>query len=593
MRHLVFVFGIFPRVFLHPLGGGVPRDESMENVALAAKATDDQHDHSVDLHGRFLWLTDMHPDDYYKEGSTRDSNCHDPVKKDATAGHWGQPLSLGQCDTPWELVEEIMAYIDRVWRDKIDFVIWTGDSARHDYSFDIPRTKSEILSSNQRVADMFAKIFGKRRNEEGKVVAEAIPVVPTFGNNDIYPHNIMLKKAHPTTSKFAHIWKDFIPEDEIHLFADGGYFSIQIIPDRLAAISLNTMYFFSSNSAISGCNRAKDPGYVQFEWLNAQLELYRFKGMKVIITGHVPPGKKWWYNSCLREYILTVTAYRDIIVSHHFGHDNMDFFYFLHKTKKNNIESPLTTSNHLDATTSSPHDQIILDQLSKYKNETYTNSSNDISTDTISGDFHIEGTKTPQKLKKFFQLVDLHYCDLEKSNIDSLSAESLSKEYFPVYSGPSVIPEFYPTFRIVEYNITDMGVSTGPNKTNVNDNPISNTMHPEPFNKIPIGPAFVPQSFTQTKYLQYFLNITKANQNYLKNSNETIEFELEYDTSQPPYSLKTLTMSELLSFALRVAKGGKVSDMNDEDSQKMKESRKAFISNIFVSTHEELALNIS
>ena len=42
--------------------------------------------------------------------------------------HFGVPD--GPCDTPWALVNATFEYIDKVWKDKIDFIVWTGDNAR-------------------------------------------------------------------------------------------------------------------------------------------------------------------------------------------------------------------------------------------------------------------------------------------------------------------------------------------------------------------------------------------------------------------------------------------------------------------------------
>lgn len=48
------------------------------------------------------------------------------------------------------------------------------------------------------------------------------------------------------------IWKHFIPEDDRHVFERGLYFAKEVIPDYLAVISLNTLYWFASNSSASG-----------------------------------------------------------------------------------------------------------------------------------------------------------------------------------------------------------------------------------------------------------------------------------------------------------------------------------------------------
>jgi endopolyphosphatase len=67
-----------------------------------------------------------------------------------------------------------------------------------------------------------------------------------------------------------------IPEYEIHTFERGGYFATEVVPNKLAVISLNTLYWYStvhhsrrfgSNAAVDGCDRKSEPGSQQFEWL--------------------------------------------------------------------------------------------------------------------------------------------------------------------------------------------------------------------------------------------------------------------------------------------------------------------------------------
>ena len=42
---------------------------------------------------------------------------------------------------------------------------------------------------------------------------------------------------------------------------------MEVIPNKLAVISLNTLYWFSSNAAVDGCDHKSEPGSQQFEWL--------------------------------------------------------------------------------------------------------------------------------------------------------------------------------------------------------------------------------------------------------------------------------------------------------------------------------------
>ena len=47
------------------------------------------------------------------------------------------------------------------------------------------------------------------------------------------------------------IWRSFIPFSSYQVFQRGGYFTVEVISDEVAVISLNTMYFYDSNKG--GC----------------------------------------------------------------------------------------------------------------------------------------------------------------------------------------------------------------------------------------------------------------------------------------------------------------------------------------------------
>lgn len=114
------------------------------------------------------------------------------------------------------------------------------------------------------------------------------------------------------------IWKKFIPDDERHVFERGAYFSVEVIPDHLAVLSLNTLFWYDSNtrksalyfviivakltfSVVDGCqDNSNDPGALQMDWLEVQLMEYRERGMQVWLTGHVPPHMGHYFDNCCK-----------------------------------------------------------------------------------------------------------------------------------------------------------------------------------------------------------------------------------------------------------------------------------------------------
>jgi len=41
-----------------------------------------------------------------------------------------------------------------------------------------------------------------------------IPVAPTFGNNDIRPHNILVAGRNNWLNTYTTVWRKFIPEEQ-------------------------------------------------------------------------------------------------------------------------------------------------------------------------------------------------------------------------------------------------------------------------------------------------------------------------------------------------------------------------------------------
>ncbi|KAG9101593.1 hypothetical protein FS749_005473 [Ceratobasidium sp. UAMH 11750] len=123
------------------------------------------------LHGRFIHITDMHPDGYYLPGSSISSSCHSnkPRSDPDRAGYFGAPGT--DCDAPLSLINATFAWLEQEWADKIDFVIWTGDNARHDADSSIPRTPAEIRDMNRDMAHRMDALFTPR----------GVPVVPSIG----------------------------------------------------------------------------------------------------------------------------------------------------------------------------------------------------------------------------------------------------------------------------------------------------------------------------------------------------------------------------------------------------------------------------
>lgn len=106
------------------------------------------------------------------------------------------------------MVNMTFDWIKKEWADEIDFVIWTGDNARsaatiancrrtqliryrHDIDRSLPRTPQEIFELNTMMVDKMLS-----------VIPRDVPIVPSLGNNDIYPHNVLAAGPNRITEHF-------------------------------------------------------------------------------------------------------------------------------------------------------------------------------------------------------------------------------------------------------------------------------------------------------------------------------------------------------------------------------------------------------
>ncbi|KAI9851011.1 MAG: Endopolyphosphatase, partial [Pleopsidium flavum] len=235
------------------------------DTEVLCKSTEDAPILPQQLRGRFLHITDVHPDPFYKFHSSAEEEaaCH---RGTGSAGFLGAETT--DCDSPLSLVNETFKWIDANLKDSIDFIIWTGDSARHDNDEKIPRSEKQVIGLNELLVSKFVEVFGKEDhiNDTDPTNDFTIPIIPTFGNNDILPHNILTKGPNRWTKKYASIWNKFVPEEQRHGFERGGWFYVEVIPNKLAVFSLNTLYFFNANTAVDGCYDHSEPGYEQMEW---------------------------------------------------------------------------------------------------------------------------------------------------------------------------------------------------------------------------------------------------------------------------------------------------------------------------------------
>ncbi|EPX74360.1 vacuolar polyphosphatase [Schizosaccharomyces octosporus yFS286] len=500
------------------------------------------------LTGRFLHITDMHPDEFYREGASVDHYCHDykhtsGFSKSPKAGH----LSPGpgfECDSSPSLINKTLDWFSKHFEKDyggIDFIIWTGDNSRHDNDNHFPRTKSEIIISNEKTVDKMVETFPD------------VPIVAAIGNNDVYPHNIMEGGSSSMTQALAGAWDALIPTQEKHAFEKGGYYMVEVIPNRLAVIAFNSLYFSEKNAAVDGCPRKDpdDPGSFHIRWLRIQFSLLRQRKMYAWVASHVPPTRDQWYIDCYDAFTDLLYEFRDVIVGQLYGHMNINHFFFLEFNKP-----PADTST------------------------------------LKSGGFQIE-TAQPKYVKS---LIENQYGELPyvPDKPTSKFMEETVGKFSLASVGGSIIPEMFPNFRIYTYNTS--GLNPQPSGSDGNNglsdsipndyasqldelyrsNSVKDNEDLLPFTsdyesmkkksrkkkkkkknrrkkKIqpgPLGPAYVPMTFTPLSFQQIFLNTS----NYMNATDESeVDYKLLYDSRDQPYNMPSLTVFDYMRLARRIA----------------------------------------
>lgn len=557
---------------------------------------------------------DFHPDLHYQSGSDKDDACH---RGEGSAGYYGAQGT--ECDSPFSLVNETFRWISENLKDNVDFVIWTGDSARHDNDESIPRTEDEVIQLNDMIADKFYEVFQKRYSPRGL----SIPVVPTIGNNDIMPHNIMKDGPNRWTKRFSDVWSKFIPEHQRHSFVEGGWFTLEVIPGKLAVISLNTMYFYESNSAVDGCKSKSEPGFEHMEWLRIQLQILRTRDMKAILIGHVPPArsgqKRSWDETCWQKYTLWVHQFRDVVVGSAYGHMNIDHFMLQdsHKVK--------IADTSESASSTAPDDSS--DDFSVSSRSSYLSSlRKDWSRMPSPPESQANKAESPEEWDAEDSLVsgdDTHTQKSKKKRFLKKIGGPYAERYSVSLVSPSLVPNYFPTLRVVEYNITgledavawsdtqeepvdldsvsdevDDSVSAdGKKKKKKNKKKKGGKKKPPnfkvpepPSESAPPGPAYSNQPFTWLSYTQYFANLTKINDQVSKASEQSsnssvtkmgkfrddiFSFEVEYDTKDHLYKMKDLTVRSFFKLATRIADNySSKSSSNEIDAEGGKKKKK-------------------
>ena len=266
-----------------------------------------------------LHLSDTHWDPQYSAGSLaacpgflccrQDSGRVEDASQ--AAGYWGD---FRKCDTPWRTIEAMYSHIAAA-HPEVDIIYWTGDLPAHDiWNQSRAGNSGVVRATAQQLVSHFP----------------GLPVLPALGNHESVPVDsfpppsvelagISMAWLYDT---LAEAWAGWLGPAHAWSVRKGAFYSLNPAPG-LRVISLNMNYCMNKNMWL--LLNSTDPAD-QLQWLVYELQLAEFKGEKVHILGHIPPGHVDCVRVWSRNFNQIVARYSDTITAQFYGHTHQDEF---------------------------------------------------------------------------------------------------------------------------------------------------------------------------------------------------------------------------------------------------------------------------
>ena len=264
------------------------------------------------LIGKFLYLTDIHYDPDYAEGSPNKcflgnvgiTCCHnyDIHTFGATpANKWGDY----NCDTSPLFFNKSMEWIQH-HHPHIDMIMFPGDSAGHE---DIYNTPGVILDSVDAVFHQFKKKY------------PTTPVLSALGNHETYPIDQTTPILYPyLLHNFGESMKKTLPYAALQQFKKTGSYTFRM-GKNTRFISFNSIYYNHINVFRDDRNILLDEG---MKWLYETLAASEELGEKVWFLTHMFPGAGGTSGAYTAMMLDIFYRFRNTIVYQFYGHTHND-----------------------------------------------------------------------------------------------------------------------------------------------------------------------------------------------------------------------------------------------------------------------------
>ncbi|KAM4693629.1 cyclic GMP-AMP phosphodiesterase SMPDL3A [Discoglossus pictus] len=263
--------------------------------------------------GQFWHISDLHLDFSYHITDDHTKVCLSSKGANATRpGIYGDYM----CDSPYELILSAIQYINAS-KQKVDFMIWTGDSPPH-------------VPVNELSTKMVIDVIGNMTTTIRSLLPDLL-VFPALGNHDYWPQDQQPVSGSEVYTAVAEFWKPWLTEDALSTLRRGGYYSQIYRPEGsahpLRIISLNTNLYYSPNKVTLNMTDPAD----QFVWLEYTLQKARLNNETAYIIAHVPIGYLPFarfttaMRECFNERLVKIFRnYSDVIVGQFYGHTHRD-----------------------------------------------------------------------------------------------------------------------------------------------------------------------------------------------------------------------------------------------------------------------------
>ena len=261
---------------------------------------------------KMLQITDLHIDFDYQENCS--TVCLKPIccRNDSTpeptgylSGKYGTEAA---CDIPPILFE---SFVEDAIKRNVDFVIWTGDNAPHD---SWKNTQEQVYEIASKIKKMLDKLFHNGTND--------IPIFYSLGNHEKYPNDDFKDNETVMLSRMAEIFKDYLDEQSIKTFKEGGYYSKKLEGTNLRIIAINCLACDCFNFNLF--NSTKYYAKNMFVWLENELKKAEENKEFVYILNHFPFNGDFTLTECAKRFQALFDRYEYTVRGIFSGHTHMD-----------------------------------------------------------------------------------------------------------------------------------------------------------------------------------------------------------------------------------------------------------------------------